>query len=34
MIMGDNSSSRGHGFESQYRVLDGHFSNLFVVKLV
>ena len=24
VVMGDDSSSRGHGFESQRRILDGH----------
>ena len=26
--------SEGHGFKSQHRILDGHFSHLFVVKIV
>ena len=30
-VMGDDSCSRGRGFESQCRILDGHFSHLFVV---
>ena len=25
--------SEGHGFKSQHRILDGHFSHLFVVKI-
>ena len=35
MVMGDDSCSRGHGFESLHCILDGHdvFSHLFVVKL-
>ena len=32
--MGDDSSSRDHGFESRRRILDGHFSHWFVVKFV
>ena len=24
-VIGGDSSSRGRGFESQYRILDGHF---------
>ena len=34
MVMGRDSCSKGHGFESQHRILDGHFSHLFVVKIV
>ena len=34
MVMGGDSCSEGHGFESQHRILDGHFSHLFVVKIV
>ena len=34
VVMGDDSCSRGHGFESQHQILDGHFSHLFVVKIV
>ena len=26
--------SEGRGFKSQHRILDGHFSHLFVVKIV
>ena len=33
MVKGDDSCLRGHGFESQRRILDGHFSHLFVEKL-
>ena len=25
MVMGGDSCARGHGFESRYRILDGHF---------
>ena len=36
MIMGGDSCSDGHGFESQRHILDGHdiFSHIFVVKIV
>ena len=34
VIMGGDSCSEGCGFESQHRILDGHFSRLFVVKIV
>ena len=36
VVMGEDSCSRGHGFESWHCVLDGHdiFSHLFVVKIV
>ena len=34
MVMGDESGSKGRGFESRRRLLDGHFSHLFVVKNV
>ena len=27
MVVGGNSCSRGRGFESQHRILDGHFSH-------
>ena len=30
--MGGDSCSTGREFESQHRILDGHFSHLFVVK--
>ena len=33
MVMGGDSCSEGCGFESQHRILDGHFSHLFVVKI-
>ena len=33
MVMGGDSSE-GRGFESQHRILDGHFAHLFVVKNV
>ena len=32
--MGDNSCSKGREFESRHRLLDGHFSHWFVVKIV
>ena len=34
VIMGGDSYCEGRGFESQHRVLDGHFSHIFVVKIV
>ena len=35
MVMGDDDScSIGRGFESRRCILDGHFSQLFVVKIV
>ena len=32
MVMGDNSSLRGHGFESLRDILDGHFFALICCK--
>ena len=34
MVMGGDSCSKGREFESRYHILDGHFSLLFVVKIV
>ena len=34
MIVGQDLCSEGHGFESQHSILDGHFSQKFVVKIV
>ena len=34
MVMGGDSCSEGCGFESQQHILDGHFSHIFVVKIV
>ena len=34
MVMGRDSLSKVCGFESQHRILDGHFSRVFVVKIV
>ena len=34
VVMGGDSCSKGHEFESWHRILDGHFSHLFVVKNV
>ena len=34
VVTGEGSCSEGHGFESQHRILDGHFSHLFVVENV
>ena len=33
MVMGRDSRSKGRGFESRHRILDGHFSHIFVVKI-
>ena len=33
MVMGGDLRSRGRGFESQHRILDGHFSH-YIVKVV
>ena len=34
VVMGGDSRSKGCGFESRHRILDGHFSHIFVVKIV
>ena len=34
VVMGGESYTEGHGFESQHRILKGHFSHLFAVKIV
>ena len=34
MVMGRDSHSNGRGFDSRRRILDGHFSHLFAVKIV
>ena len=34
MVMAKDSCYKCHGFESQHRILDGHFSYLFVLKIV
>ena len=34
MVMGRDSRSKGRGFESRHRILDGHFSHIVVVKIV
>ena len=34
VIMGGDSCSEGGEFESQHRILDGHFSHLFGVRIV
>ena len=34
VVMGGDSCSKGRGFESRYCILDGHFSRIFVVKIV
>ena len=33
VVMGRDSRPEGRGFESWHRILDGHFSHIFVVKL-
>ena len=33
VVMGGDSCSRGHGFESQHHILDGLFSHFFVIKI-
>ena len=32
VVMGRDSPSEGHGFESQHRILDGHFSNIYTLE--
>ena len=34
VAMGRDSRSKGRGFESWHHILDGHFSHVFVVKIV
>ena len=34
VVMGRESRSEGRGFESRHYILDGHFSHIFVVKIV
>ena len=34
MVMGRDSRSKGRGFKSRHRILDGHFSHIFAVKNV
>ena len=34
VVIGRDSRSKGRGFESRHRILDGHFSHIFVVKIV
>ena len=34
VVMGGDSCSKGREFESRNHILDGHFSQLFVVKIV
>ena len=33
LVVGGGSCSKGHRFKTQHRILDGHFSHIFVVKL-
>ena len=34
VVMGGDSCSKGREFESGHHIMDGHFSHLFVVKIV
>ena len=34
MVIGRDSRSKGRGFDSRRCILDGHFSHIFVVKIV
>ena len=34
LVMGGGSCSEGRGFESWHCIIDGHFSHIFVVKIV
>ena len=34
LVMGRDSHSEGHGFKFWHNILDGHFSQIFVVKIV
>ena len=34
MVMGGDSDAKGCELESRHRILDGHFSHLFVAKVV
>ena len=34
MVMGGDSCSKGRVFEPHHHILDGHFSHLFVLKIV
>ena len=34
VVMGRDSRSKGRGFESRHRKLDGHFSHIIAVKIV
>ena len=34
VVMGGNSCLEGLGFEARYCILDGHFSHIFVAKIV
>ena len=34
VVMGRDSHSEGCGFKSRHHILDGHFSHIFVVKIV
>ena len=34
VVMGETHVFEGRGFTSQYFILDGHFSHIFVVKII
>ena len=34
LVMGGDSCTEGRGFKSLHHILDGHFSHIFVVKIV
>ena len=34
VVMGRDSCSKGHGFESWHHILDGHYSHIIVVQIV
>jgi len=34
VVLGEDACYEGCGFESQHHILDGHFSHIFVVKIV
>ena len=34
MVMGRDSCSEGRGFKTRHCLLDGHFSHIFVIKIV
>ena len=34
LVLGGDSCSEGREFKSKHRIMDGHFSHMFVVKIV